>query len=159
LIEVKTSYLIAALLSAMLIGGVIGWYLKPCEHGVAGINASAVELKIDTVFKEVQQPPIKIAGKARIIKDTTWLHDTVLTTAPFIAVLDTVIQKDTLNLAFRYPSAVFEVELKQAPDLIPFETRTVTLTNTIYEQRAWWLDALTHIGAVAVGYVAGTITN
>jgi hypothetical protein len=149
---------IMLLLAALLCGGVVGWYLKPCDCP-QGPAASSIEYHVDTVEHIVTRPPITIT---KALADTVRVHDTTVLyqTPAFTAALDTVLsQRDTVSATFDYPAYTFSVALRQAPDTVQIEHRTITLTNTNYERRPWWMDALTHVGAAALGYGVGTLTN
>jgi hypothetical protein len=139
------------LLAAFLVGGVVGWYLKPCDCPQTPV-ASQIEYRIDTVDHIVTRPPITIT-KAKA--DTVRVHDTTVLyqTPAFTAALDTVLsQRDTVSVAFDYPAHTFAVALRQAPDTVQVEYRTVTISNTNYERRPLWVDVLTHVGAATLGY-------
>lgn len=142
---------------AFVIGAIVGWLLKPCPcEGSASIGQSTLEVKIDTVEQVITHPPIYVKSKGVVLIDTVEQHDTVIQTHPFVASLDTVVVQDTLNVEYRYPLNTFSVMLRQAPDSIQVEFKTLTLTNTVYEHRPWWIDALTHVGAATLGYAVGS---
>ena len=146
--------LLMALLMACLLGGILGWALKPCPCDASPV---AAVVRIDTVTKVIEHEPLHVTAPAvvRYVRDTVTLSDTIIQTRPFIARLDTVVRRDTLGVEYRFPQHTFSVLLRQAPDSIRYETRTITLTN--YERRAWWLDALTHVGAASLGYAIGSV--
>ena len=144
--------LLMALLMALLVGGIIGWIVKPCPCESTPMAAS---IKIDTVTKVIEHEPIHIVAKARVVRDTITQKDTVYQVRPFIATIDTVVGRDTASIRYTFPQHEFSLLLKQAADSVRYETRTITLTN--YEQRAWWIDALTHVGIGALGYAIGSV--
>lgn len=154
--EDRTIAGLSLLIAAMLIGGVIGWYLKPCDCQSVPV-ASSIDYKVDTVQHIITSPPITLKAKA----DTVVTHDTLqlYTTPSFTATLDTLVDQDTVSVAFDYPAYTFAVALRQAPDTLKVEYKTITITNTNHERRPWWMDALTHVGAAAVGYGVGSLTN
>jgi hypothetical protein len=146
--------LIALLMLALiftLIGGCIGWYLKPCPCGEASA-VQATTVQIDTVTKYITHDPIYVHAKARVVtqRDTVHETDTVYRTPAFVAILDTIVKHDTIGIEYAFPQHTFSVALRQGRDSISYEVRTLTITN--YEQRPWWMDALTHIGAATLGY-------
>lgn len=145
-----TALLVLALIFT-LIGGCIGWYLKPCPCDEAS-SVQATAVQIDTVTKYLTHDPVHVYAKARVIyqRDTVHEADTVYRTRPFVAVLDTIVKHDTINVEYAFPQHTFSVALRQGRDSIAFEVRTLTITN--YEQRPWWIDALTHVGAATLGY-------
>jgi hypothetical protein len=146
--------LLMALLMSCLIGGILGWVLKPCPCDQKPV---AAEIRIDTVTKVIEHEPLLVTAPAvvRFVRDTITHTDTIIQTRPFVARLDTVVRRDTLGVEYRFPQHTFAVLLRQAPDSIRYETRTLTLTS--YERRAWWLDALTHVGAASLGYAIGSV--
>lgn len=161
-----TGLLMACLFSA-LIGGVIGWYLKPCP--CEGVPAPAdAQIQHDTIREVRFIPPFMAEGKAKVRRTTRTEHDTVFLPAEitdeivpdseipkpdYVATLDTIIGKDTASLRYDYRSLLFAVDLRRAPDSINYVTTTITLTK--YEQRPWWIDALTHVGAATLGFAFG----
>jgi len=150
-----TGLLMSCVFSA-LIGGIVGWYLKPCPCESTSVPVAA-SVRVDTITKVVTHDPVFVEGPAHVIyvRDTITRRDTIIETRPFVASLDTVVQRDTIGVLYRFPQHTFSVAIRQSPDSIRYETRTITMTN--YEQRPWWIDALTHVGAVALGYGAGRV--
>lgn len=114
----------------------------------------------DTVTHVVPGERVYVEGPARVryVRDTVRIngtvveHDTVYTTAPFVATLDTLINQDTISLAYRFPQHAFAIDLRSAPD-----TLRVPMPVRIIEdhKRPVWLDVLTHVGAAALGYAIG----
>ncbi|MBS1562578.1 MAG: hypothetical protein JSS89_13315 [Bacteroidetes bacterium] len=160
-----TALLMLALIFT-LIGGCIGWFLKPCPcDGAAPVGG---EIKRDTIREVRFIPPFMAEGKAKVRRTTRTEHDTVFLPAEitdeivpdddipkpdYVATLDTIIGKDTASLRYDYRSLLFAVDLRRAPDSINYVTTTITLTK--YEQRPWWIDALTHVGAATLGFAFG----
>ena len=120
----------------------------------------------NTVEIPIPQPPVYITQKARIrfVRDTVVMRDsatgmdtlivrdTLYTTPPFVASLDTVTAKgDTIGVAFRYPSAMFDVAIREAPDTMKIQTVTIRIP----EQRSVWVDIGTHAAAFIAGFFAG----
>lgn len=148
---------VGAICVSFSIGVIIGWLLKPCDCP-GKPSLSSVDVRIDTVL--VVKP-----GKNVFIRDVA-AHDTVYIdtskiyeTPGFVASIDTTIGKDTVGVDFRYPDFTFSVALRNAPDSILVENRTLTITNTVIEKRPFWIDVLTHIGAAAVGYAASGLAR
>lgn len=149
--------LVGLLLFALLIGMGLGWWLKPVPPCPCDKQSSVIDYRVDTAYQVVQRPPVYVRSTAT---DTVYL-DTgrAYTTPAFTAKLDTIVGRDTLGVGFEWPEYTFSVALKRAADSLRIETRTLTITNTNYERRAWWLDALTHTGAAALGYVIANNTR
>lgn len=149
----KLLALLMLLLLMGLVGGYLGWTLKPCPCNEA-VTATTV-LRIDTVTKVIEHEPIYVKAPAvvRYERDTITQTDTIIQTRPFVASLDTIIKRDTLGVEYRFPQHSFAVAFRRAADSVRIETKTITLTRQ--EHRPWWIDALTHVGAGAVGFVIG----
>jgi hypothetical protein len=157
--DMKLQSLIGIIIASMILGGVLGWILKPCPcEATEPVVQSVVDVRIDSIPYEVAVP--KIILKNTKSTDTVY-RDTghVYTTPAFTAELDTTIDKDSLTVAFDYPQHTFSVLLRRAPDTAMVPQTTITLTNTIYERRPWWMDALTHVGAATLGYGVGQLTR
>lgn len=147
------------LLAMLLIGGVIGWYLKPCPKIPPTTD---VRIQTDTITHTITQPPIYVKGKAvvRYVHDTTFVHDTTAQpTQAFVATLDTVADGDTINARYEYPQHTFSVLLKQKPDSVRIEQQTIYITKTDIVKREWYIDALGIVGSFAVGYGVGRVTQ
>lgn len=144
--------LIAAI-AAFLTGYQLGGSTDTVEQTPTGV-------RIDTVWQYVQRPPLLIAGKARIrtvydtvwAGDSVWVRDTMYTTPPFVAELDTIVGKDTASMRYTYPRGEFELSLRRAPDSVRVEFKTVTVKDN---DREWWHDGVMLLGAFAVGYAFG----
>lgn len=149
-------YLMVAAVTAVVV-----WLLVGYDR-----EANVVHERVaDTVTRYVWHEPVEID---RVVTQTVRSHDTVtrvdtivrymtpdsLYCAPaFVATLDSIVGGDTVRASFRYPDATLSVLIRQKPDTV----RTVTITDAkkVYEQRAWWIDALTHVGAATLGYAVG----
>lgn len=152
--------LVGVAIVAFLLGGVVGWLIKPCPcTGGSTQIVHETEVVIDTVEIVTAQPPIYITGPGRVVHDTVTQRDTIIQTRPFVASLDTIVDRDTVGVTFRYPASTFSVLLRQAPDTSQIESTTFYITKTHIVERAWWVDALTHVGAATLGYSVGRITN
>lgn len=150
----KLLALLMLLLLSSLLGGFIGWQIKPCP---CPETAEATAVRIDTVTKVIEHEPILVKAPAivRYVRDTITQTDTLIQTRPFVARLDTVVKRDTLGVEYRFPQHTFAVAFRRAADSVRFETKTITLTRQ--EHRPWWIDALTHVGAGALGYAVGRV--
>ena len=114
------------------------------------------ETKYDTVIKEYYYKPVYINKKS----DTVSYTDTVkiIETHPFIAKLkDTVVAGDTIGAMYEFPKDNFYLTVLPRPDRIMEITKTNTIIKTEIENRKWWLDFLSHVGAAGIGYGIGKI--
>ncbi len=122
-------------------GVILGWLLKPVPESSV---RSVVEVHTDTVTQVVTKPVVRWAKVA----DTVVYHDT-----SFIATVDTVLMGDTTTITYEYPSNLFTLLTRPAPDT----AQTIYVTRTITTERPWWIDVLTHTGAATLGYAVGSI--
>lgn len=156
----------AAVVLALAVGFAVGWLIKPCPCDSVNTSASRIEVRVDTITKVIERSPRIISGRGRMAATATIMSESIESgadtiCAPFTAVLDTIVNKDTIRIEYEHPVSLFTLMIRSAPDSIRYETKTVTLTNTTttYEQRAWWIDALTHVGAASLGYAIGSTTK
>ena len=126
-------------------GAVIGWFLR----GERTVTDTVY--RVDTLTHVVEREPVIITNAPATV-DTVHVNDTVYQTRAFVARIDTVVQRDTVQVAYSFPQHTFSVAIRSNPDTV----RVPQLTVTNYERRAWWIDALTHVGAAAVGYSLGS---
>jgi hypothetical protein len=113
--------------------------------------------RVDTITRIIQRPTVYVHGPARLRIDTV-SRPTEAVPCPdvrFVASLDTVVNRDTLTVAYEHPRAAFTVLLRTHPDSIAIQTKTITITTERSVGRAWWIDALTHVGAASLGYIVG----
>ena len=137
-----------AILCAVLfvIGGVVGWVMRGDTSSVV----TNTTVKVDTLNHVIERVPTVIVNAPAQV-DTVRVHDTLYSTPAFVAKLDTVVLRDTVQVQYAFPQHTFSVAIRSNPDTV----RVPQLTVTNYERRAWWIDALTHIGAGAIGYAIG----
>lgn len=119
--------------------------------------------QVDTIL--VKQPAETIyidTGKAKIIYRSKYItridtvinnrYDTVYIAPRFIAVLDTIIKKDTVNVKYFYPGNFFSLLIKPKPDSI----RTITITkNKLMDKNnnSWWKYASCIAGGMVLGFI------
>ena len=142
------------LLLAILILG-IGYYL--------GYNAGRSYVKYkpltlihkDTVKVIKEVPKIVMQKKAKI----KYLRDTILTTQPFEAVVDTVLLKDTVYIAYSFPANTFNVSIARGADTNQIERNYYLVNEQQNKQSRWTSTALNilggFLGGLAVGFMAG----
>ena len=146
---------VGLIITSALLGLLIGYFLfrRECAPVDPRIVRD-VEIVHDTIVKVVQRPPVYVRGAARVVYDTVTLNER--TPCPgFVATLDTVVRRDTLSISYEHPRAAFAFSLRSAPDSVRVEYQTVVISAERRVERAWWIDALTHLGAGAVGYAVG----
>lgn len=106
----------------------------------------------------VYKPSSNIEGNAKIIyrniHDTLhYFHtDTVFTTKPFIAELDTVA-RDTFNLRYYFPENKFSLKIGYKPDTLHHQI--VTITTEVEKPKEWYDETWFRIASHAVA-ILGT---
>jgi len=111
------------------------------------------EITYDTIEKTVTLKPIYISNKS----DTTIIIDNgqVITTKPFVATLDTILNGDTIQSKYAFPQDSFYLKLLPKP-LVYKEINTITTKIEIVKvERPTWLDILSHTGAGLFGGLIG----
>ena len=124
---------------ALVIGVVIGWLIKPVDT----VHTTTTNTDTVTVIK-----PRDVVRLVRVPADTVVIteHDTV-------AILDTIVNHDTITIDYSYAHQAFSLLYRPKPDSVV----TVYVTQVKTTPREWWIDALTHTGAAAVGYAVGSV--
>lgn len=148
---------IGLILTCTALGIVIGYLLfrRDCLDTTPR-EVRSIEVVHDTIVKVVQRPPVYVRGAAKVV------YDTIVQSAPvpcpgFVATLDTVLRRDTISVAYEHPRAAFTLALRSAPDSVRVEYQSVVITTERRTERPWWVDALTHLGAGAIGYAVGSV--
>ncbi|QLH52740.1 MAG: hypothetical protein CH6_0017 [Candidatus Kapaibacterium sp.] len=125
------------------------------------------------VVKEVQKQDtiiirdtIKLEAKARIVyrtkiiakTDSSITKEEAIDSTSFIACIDTIVAKTTINTCYYYPENKFEMLIKYQPDTI---TKYTIIEKPIikYEVQKtnWTQDALKIGGGIVVGFLLGRI--
>lgn len=149
----KKEYIIIVCLALLLAGSVIMYCNRPIVEKIVEKNIIKREIKYkDSIIKG---ETIRVKGDAIIeykpffINDT--IVDTVFTTKPFTASLDTIL-KDTFNLKFEFPEKRFEFVLRPAFDTlkIPEITIEIERQKTFYEK--YIEKPLYFLGGVGITY-------
>lgn len=145
----------------LLLGGLFGsfFFPKTVTKTVTRniISRDTLPPVIDTLVKYVSLPPIKIIEHGDII----YVRDTIIETQPFVAVLDTVVKRDTLNLEYYFPENLFKIDLRFKPEETKIITKYVTInTNTEIEKpEPWYIKAAYGAGGVLLGYGLGYLSR
>ena len=133
---------------------VLAWiYLNRCSSD-PGIRTAATQsiIKTDTIYKEIPSEPIVISKvRTRIV----YRKDTIIETQPFTAVIDTIINRDTLHTEFSFPENNFSMLLLRKPDTVT--VYKVTMLETPPQKSKWWEVPLSILGGAALGYAFGRI--
>lgn len=139
----------------LLIGFAAGYWFAPGK-----IIKGDTIVQHDTSYIIVHQKPDTIIKKANIVK-TVIKSDTLILSnnadiEQFIAYDTLLTRKDTINIAFFYPGALFRYEIFPAPDSIKIIESVREKIRYAPEQRPLWLDIASHTGAavIAVGLLS-----
>lgn len=118
----------AILLVTHLLAILLGWWLRGCSEPIGSMVSQMQEqfsrepvvrtverMRYDTVTQVVYHDRVRLVHVPAPITYTR--TDTVVTTMPFRATLDTAVGSDTLHVAFEYPPPFWSlIDLRHAPD-------------------------------------------
>ncbi len=140
----KYIFALVLLIIVLLLSFLLGRSSKNCNDTVQTI------IKRDTVLIVKQAEPIVIEkAKTKIV----YTRDTIIQTQPFIAVVDTIIKKDTVYAKFEFPANNFDLWIKKKPDSTLIQT--ITITKEITKDRPWWEASAYTLGGAVIGFVLG----
>ena len=146
---------IAAIIS-FIAGFVLSLMLLPEKETIIKEPIVVREIKTDTLIKYVQKKHIVLReAKTKIIV----LTDSLLNceNKPFTAILDTIVDQDTIQVDFKYPDNLISLLIKQKPDSIYYEK--VYLTNTVQGSKEWWETPALISGGALVGFIIGILVG
>ncbi|MCX7880790.1 MAG: hypothetical protein N2517_09030 [Ignavibacteria bacterium] len=107
----------------------------------------SVAKKVDTIqiIKPIEKIIVKQA-KAKI----KYTRDTVIVFKPFEAIMDTILNKDTIQVKYFYPENLFDFRFTRQPDTlrIPFPTYIDD-----QKSKGWWKEPLLFATGVLLGYI------
>jgi hypothetical protein len=107
-------------------------------------------IKRDTVIKYIEHKPININNKKAKIK---YIKDTIISTKPYEASLDTIINKDTISLSYIYPDNIFNLNINKSIDTLKYEREIITNNNN--KDSNWFDIAIAGLSGVILGYILG----
>ncbi len=137
-------------ISCIIIGFIVAIYVLPEKEIIVKQPYAIERIVTDTVIRTINRKPIIINKvKTKIIHT----RDTVIITRPFVALLDTILRRDTVSAKFQYPENLFSVAIRNSPDSIAIEQ--VSIYKTIEKERPWWEVPAYILGGVATGYLLG----
>jgi hypothetical protein len=140
----KYIFALALMVIVLLLSFFLGRSSKNCTDTVQTI------IKRDTVIIVKQAEPIIIEkAKTKIV----YTRDTIIQTQPFIAVVDTIIKKDTVYAKFEFPANNFDLWIKKKPDSTLIQT--ITVTKEIIKDRPWWEASAYSLGGAVIGFLLG----
>lgn len=110
----------------------------------------------DTITHWIEQPNDTIVIRAK--SHTIYLTDTIIETRPFIAQLDTIIERDTVFVSYQYPAELFRLQIKRAADSIPIRYITIETLMEVNSE-LWWEKPLYAAGGLVIGYGFGRLSQ
>lgn len=110
---------------------------------------NSIKYKVDTLIKIIPQKEIKIVEAKPRIK---YIRDTLILTPPFIAEVDTVVQRDTIYASFQFPENLMSINFKTARDSIKIPQITVERMN---QERNWYEIGAAAVGGIILGIILG----
>jgi hypothetical protein len=122
------------------------------QHADTVVKERTVILPPDTVYidkikSRVVRVPYAVLTESG---DTLRVVDTVLSTSPFRATIDTIIGCTQVKIAYRFPEHQFEnISFRTCPDTIKLTDTTIVTKN----DSSFWDD----VSNVAIGFAAGVL--
>ena len=108
----------------------------------------------DTVFQiEYREPIIIEKAKAEIV----YRSDTVYVTQSFSAILDTVVQFDTVFVRYDFPEHLINLSVKHKVDTNAIVE--IIVENKVEESRSSWETVLIAITSAVIGFLLGNSSN
>ena len=131
------------LITIVLVGIVIFLWLFQLQKP----KPSPVEIhRIDTVT--VVKPFEKLVvrrAKPKII----YRRDTIFQTAPFVASLDTILQRDTISLLYQYPENLLDFSISSIPDTYRIPKFVYSLEK---RKEKWWEKPVIFVVGTTFGF-------
>lgn len=143
---VKYKYIIglALLLCIIILSVLLGRASKQCDKLVTS------NVKHDTIIIAKQSEPLVLEKvKPKIIIQ----RDTLILTKPFVAVVDTIIKRDTVFAKYEFPQNNFDLLIRKKPDSTIIHT--VYVTKEIIKERPWWEPPAYILGGTLAGLLIG----
>ncbi len=104
-------------------------------------------LRIDTI--EIIKPKEKIIlrkAKPKII----YRYDTIVKTSPFVVNFDTIVNKDTISVSYKFPENSLDFSVLPFPD-------TIYIPKFVYsfekKKERWWEKPVVFLFGATLGYV------
>lgn len=106
----------------------------------------------DTIVEIRNPEPITITKYKTKIE---YIRDTIITTKPFTARIDTIIRCDTVRAQFDFPDNTFSMTLNRKNDTI-FRERIFN-NNILKNEEKWWHKPALCILSLCGGYLFGRL--
>lgn len=112
-------------------------------------NQNSIIYRIDTVIQIIPKKEIEIIeAKPKI----HFVHDTIIQTKPFVAIVDTIILRDTLYAKYHFPENLMSVNLRTSGDTIRLPQ--ITIEKEHFE-RNWYEIWAALGGGLILGLILG----
>ncbi len=108
----------------------------------------------DTIIIKEPREPIFITKVKPLIK---YQYDTIYTSFPFVAEIDTIIKTDTIFLRYEFPENLFSMAIKFPPDSLIL--REITINKSVYKDKEWWEIPLYIASGATLGFIIGMSIN
>lgn len=103
---------------------------------------------VDTIYKEVPSKPI-IINKVKMKSEK--IRDTIILVEPFLASFDTILNRDTLKVAYEFPENFLSLEFYRKPDSIIYQTITIYKDKELTKK--WWEKPVYIISGIVSGFI------
>jgi len=140
-------YALLIILIAFALGFFISYFIVPDKETIIREPFSG-SIQIDTVIKIIEREPIVLEKiKTKIIKQ----KDTIITSYPFIAKVDTVLKRDTIKVRYEYPQNLLSLNIERYTDTLALQK--FLITEMIKVESPWW-EAPAYVAAgTLIGFV------
>ena len=143
---------ICACILLFLAGVSAGFFLFKKDDEIP--RAAVQTIVRDTIVQVVKSEPVKLE---RVRTKIIYRRDTVFTTTPFTARIDTVVVRDTVNLQFDYPENLLSLRIARGADSV--QIQKIVLTQTIEKKKPWWEIPAIAAASAALGFLLGATTK
>ena len=89
------------------------------------IDTAVIDIKFDTIYFEAEPEII-------------YRQDTLILTPPFSALIDTVIEKDTVRIRYAFPENSATVTVREHADTVYSQIKTIKKTEVIREETSYF---------------------
>lgn len=153
----KIEQLLPYILIGLLLGFILFFASNCCGKEPEKVYIDRTETKHDTTYIKGEIPkPIIIKKTIPINRvDTVYLDSIHIIKNPFSVCLDTVADKDTIQVCYTYPLQEFSYMIrKPAPEI-----RVITITKDNYIEQSDWSKALYFVAGASSVYVSQQLSK
>lgn len=153
----KIEQLIPYILMGLLLGFILFFASNCCGKEPKKVYIDRTEIKHDTTIIKGEIPdPIIIKKNVPIERvDTVYLDSIHIIKNPFQVCLDTIAEKDTIQVCYTYPLQEFSYMIrKPAPEI-----RVITITKDNYIEQSDWSKVLYFVAGASTTYVTQQLSK